>query len=245
MSPSEIAATVRRLNPRFLVGLAQPEIDVILAAAKQRHFQAKSIVCHEGHPAIHLYLLLSGRARFFTTTSAGQKMALFWVTPGEITGGAAILSRPLDHVLSTEVGRASSMLVWERPMIRALAEKYPKLLDNGLLIAHDYFVLYRAIHLSLACKTARQRLAIVLANLATGIGHRVPAGVELDITNEELANEAHVTHFTASRLLSHWQRTGVLSKTRGKVVLPSPELLLTQEASGKSPHSSADSPNCS
>ena len=92
-------------------------------------------------------------------------------------------------------------------------------MSNALLIAHDYLVLYRALHLSLACHSARQRLATVLVNLASGIGQRVPEGVQLDVNNEELANEAHVTHFTASRLMSEWQRNGMLIKRRGKVLL--------------------------
>ena len=84
------------------------------------------------------------------------------------------------------------------------------------------------MQLSLVCHNARQRLATVLVNLATGFGHKVPEGVQLDVKNEELANEANVTHFTASRLMSEWQRNGMVIKRRGKVLLPSPELLSEQ-----------------
>ena len=70
-----------------------------------------------------------------------------------------------------------------------------------MLIAFDYLVAYRAMHVSLTCHTARQRLATVLVNLASGIGQEVPGGIELDVNNEELANEANVTLFTASRLV--------------------------------------------
>jgi hypothetical protein len=34
-----------------------------------------------------------------------------------------------------------------------------------------------------------------------------------------LANAANVTAFTASRVLSAWQRNGVLKKSRGKILL--------------------------
>ncbi len=46
------------------------------------------------------------------------------------------------------------------------------------------------------------------------MGHRGPEGTELDITNEELAHEDNITIFTASRLLSEWQRKGILTKRR-------------------------------
>jgi len=54
--------------------------------------------------------------------------------------------------------------------------------------------------------------------------------MELDVTNEELAEAANVTPFTASRLISQWQRRGALVKTRGKILLQSPGNLLLSAA---------------
>jgi CRP-like cAMP-binding protein len=34
-----------------------------------------------------------------------------------------------------------------------------------------------------------------------------------------LANKANITLFTASRLLSEWQRSGAVVKTRGRILL--------------------------
>jgi CRP/FNR family transcriptional regulator, nitrogen oxide reductase regulator len=92
-----------------------------------------------------------------------------------------------------------------------------------------YLAAYRAVHASLICDSAPQRLAQVLANLADGIGQKVPGGVELDVRNEELANEANISPFTASRLLSAWQREGILVKRRGKVLLRFPGRLLRHD----------------
>jgi CRP-like cAMP-binding protein len=205
--------------------LTAPELKAVLECARMREYSANSVISHEGHPAEHFYLLLSGRARFFTLTPEGEKILLVRLAPGEVLGGAAILSQRVDYLLSTETVQKSRFLVWNRTSIAALCQQNPKLMSNALLIAHDYLVLHRALHLSLACHSARQRLATVLVNLATGIGQKVPEGVQLDVNNEELANEAHVTHFTASRLMSEWQRNGMLIKRRGKVLLPAPELL--------------------
>jgi CRP/FNR family transcriptional regulator, nitrogen oxide reductase regulator len=230
MTRAEISAAVAQLKPRFFNGLTAPELKAVLDCARPRAYLAGSVVHHEGHPGDRMFLLLSGRARFFTLTPEGDKVLLFWAVPGEVLGGAATLARQCDYLLSSETVKDSRFLVWSRTNIAALCQQYPRLMSNALLIAHDYMVLYRALHLSLACHSARQRLATVLVNLATGIGQRVPEGVELDVNNEELANEAHVTHFTASRLMSEWQRSGVLIKRRGKVLLSSPELLFSQQS---------------
>ena len=230
MTPSEIAAAVQDLKPRFLEGLAPPEIEAVVAAAKVRRYLPHSVVTNQDHPAEHLFLLVSGRARYFYITPDGRKTLLLWIPPGETFGGAAFLAKPFPYLVSVETVKNSSVLVWDRATIREFAMGCPRLVENALLIAFDYLVAYRAMHVSLTCHTARQRLATVLVNLASGIGRAVPEGIELDVSNEELANEANVTLFTASRMLSQWQRRGMVLKNRGKVLLRSPEQLLSQES---------------
>lgn len=211
---------------RFLEGLSPFDLHVILATAKERHFKSNVVVANQGNPADHLFLLTKGRARFFYNTQEGKKVILLWLTPGEIFGGAALLSTPSLYLVSTETLKDSSMLVWDRAALRHLAVRYPRLLENALLIGYDYLAWYVADHLALISETARQRLAGVLVCLAKTIGERVPSGFEFDATNEELAGAANVTTFTVSRLLSEWQSNGAVLKHRGKVLLRSPERLL-------------------
>jgi CRP/FNR family transcriptional regulator, nitrogen oxide reductase regulator len=220
------AAFLRERKPRFFDGLDAPDIRTILAAGTQQRFSANSVVVSQGYPAGHLYLLLTGRIRRFFLTEDGQKIVLLRIPPGEIFGEAAVLARPVDYLVSSEAMTNSSMLVWSRATIRGLCERYPRLMENALLISFDYLAMYRAAHASLICNSAPQRLAHVLAHLADGIGEKVPGGIELDVRNEELANEANISLFTASRLLSAWQREGILVKRRGKVLLRFPGRLL-------------------
>lgn len=226
MPLSKPAAVTSNLRSRFLEGFLPLDLNVILAAAKQRHFTSNSVVVNQGNPADHLFLLINGRARLFFNTQEGKKVILLWLTPGEIFGGAALLSTPSLYLVSTETLKDSSMLVWERAALRNLAGRYPRLLENALLIAYDYLAWYVADHVALTSHTARQRLAGVLVCLAQTIGEKVSGGFEFDATNEELAAAANVTAFTASRLLSKWQSNGAVLKHRGKVLLRSPERLL-------------------
>jgi len=55
----------------------------------------------------------------------------------------------------------------------------------------------------------------------------------LDVTNEELSQAANVTAFTTSRQLNHWQREGILTKSRGKIVLSKPHKLFGLEVPSK------------
>lgn len=223
---AEIMSLIRVLRPRFFEGLSSSDVASIIAPATKRPFPHRSVMAHEGYPADHLFLMIRGRARGFSMTSRGEKIPVLWFPPGEIFGGAAFLSKPTEYLVSTEAVNNSTVLVWDRSTIRSLGARYPRLIENALLIAYDYFVVYRSLLISATCQNARQRLAQVLGNLASGIGRTVAEGVELDVRNEELANEANITIFTASRLLNEWQREGLLTKSRGKVVVRSPEALM-------------------
>ena len=213
------------LTPRFFEGLDAADIKAVLSAATERHLPAKCLITNQGDRADRLFLLTAGRARYFFATKGGRKQVLLWLPPGEIFGAMALLTKPSTYIVSTETVQPSSMLVWKRSTIRGLAKRYPRLTENALLVASDYLSVYVATHIALTSLTARQRLARLLANLASGFGHKVVGGIELDVTNEDLANAANVTHFTASRLLSEWDRSGVLIKRRGKILLRSTELL--------------------
>src|SRR5437879_5718595 len=158
------------LRAPFLEGLAPLELDRILAASAERAFVADSTVTSQGEPANRLFLLTKGQARYFFIASDGRKLMLPWILPGEVFGGMAILSTPSCYLVSTEMLKDSAALTWDRPTLRYLVSQYPKLLENALSIASDYFTWYLATHAALTGSTARQRLAQTLVIIARHIG---------------------------------------------------------------------------
>jgi CRP-like cAMP-binding protein len=219
MASSGIAAVSVGWISTFFDGLAEQDRKKILAAAKPRRFAANSVITYQGHPADSLFLLTKGRARYFFDEHGGQHILLHWLAVGELIGGKTLLAKPSSYLLGSETVRECNLLVWDRATIRSFVEQYPVLLENALGVASDYLAWYLAAHVALTCHSAEQRLARVLDSLVAVIGQKVPDGVELDVTNEELANAANVTPFTASRLLSAWQRDGAVKKSRGKILL--------------------------
>ena len=225
MSGSGITSVLVEFRSQFLDGLTPADRKTILAAATQRRFLANSVITNQGHPANHLFLLRKGLARYFFVTGEGKKLLFRWLGPEDLFGGRTVLSSHSSYLFSTEAVTDSSVFVWDRSTIRGLIARYPRLLENALLTASDYLAWHLTSHIGLACHTARQRVAQVLVTLARTIGQKVPGGVALQITNEDLANAANVTPFTASRLMSKWQSDRALVKRRGKVLLRSPERL--------------------
>lgn len=219
--PSPVPAPVR-----FFDGVAPEAIDEIWAAAKNKRVAAKQTIISAGERSSHLFLVRTGRGRFLRVTKAGDEVLLQLLTPGDTFGIGAMLKNPCTYIGSAEASSDIEVMVWEHSTIRKLAGLYPQLADNALRIVLHYLKQYVNRHVRLATKPAEQRLAETLLNLGHGTGRVTPTGVQVDVTNGQLGALADVSLFTASRLLSGWERKGAVSKQRGSVVIHSPEALI-------------------
>jgi CRP/FNR family transcriptional regulator, nitrogen oxide reductase regulator len=222
MTPEEILARVHELKPQFLEGLAPEEVGDVVNAATLRRIHSRTVITREGHDAEKLYLFIEGRGRTFATTPGGEEVILLGIFPGEVAGGRTALREPQKYLVSTETMVDSSTLVWGRTVFLPFLAKYPRVVENGLMTASDYLESYQDLLIAASHDTAGKRVARALDGWAKSIGKRVDDGLGLHINNEELANQANVTIFTVSRLLSEWQRKGLLVKSRGKVVIRTP-----------------------
>lgn len=210
----------------FLAGIRANQLSEILDAADTRQLKAGRIIMREGTAASRLFLLKSGRAKFYRLTSSGNEVLLSTLGPGDAFGLGNLLAPPPACVGTAETTRDSELFVWQPRRIRRLAEKYPRLAQNALGIVLRRLAAHFDRLVQLTACSAEERLAHVLLRLSKECGAIVPSGAHLAITNEELAAEAHVSPFTVSRLLNVWARTGALSKSRGQVFIKSPEKLI-------------------
>jgi CRP/FNR family transcriptional regulator, nitrogen oxide reductase regulator len=203
-------------------GLSDQEMKTIVAAGELRYVRRGDVIFTQGDFANRFMLIVTGRARYFYATPNGEKLLLMWLTPGESLGSSALYPNPGRYLASSEAVRDSNLLVWDRPTIRRLTIQIPRLLGNALTIASAYLDWYIATHVALTCQAAPQRLAHVLATLASSIGRKTEDGIVIDITNDELASAANITRFTASRLLASWNSRKLIRKSRGRILVSAP-----------------------
>jgi CRP-like cAMP-binding protein len=214
------------LRPRFLSGLTSDQVSTILSSAVHQSLKPRSIAIRQGDPPARLLLLTGGRAVHFVVSRDGTKVPLYWLVPGQLFGGCAMLEEPTPYFASTEIQSQGCAFVWSREAIRGFLRKFPVLMDNALTIAvTEQLVWLLAVRVSFASDDAPMRIARLLIGLACGVGKTAPKGIEIVAPNEELAAAAGVTPYTFSRILSKWKRAGVLTKRRGAIVLLRPELL--------------------
>jgi CRP-like cAMP-binding protein len=165
----------------------------------------------------------------YILTENGSEVILLWIVPGDIIGLVSLLANPPNYMANGTTVTESEFLVWDHITIRRLARTYPRLTEKGFRLALNYLGHFFKRHASVMTKSAESRLAHALLQLATDAGQVQQSGVAIDITNEQLSSLSDISPFTASRLLSKWERDGMLSKQRGRVTLLAPESLMMAE----------------
>jgi CRP/FNR family transcriptional regulator, nitrogen oxide reductase regulator len=224
-SQPTLPTTVRS---KFLAGFDLKATSKILAAAKVREIAAKHTIFSVGEPASRLFLLRKGRARYYMATKAGDEILLQWLLPGDVCGLGTLLTHPPNYMGTAAAIFDCELLVWEHKSIRKLAKAYPQLAENALRIVLHYLKGYTNRHIGLMTKTSQERLAGTLLSLGHRTGRIHPHGIEIEATNEQLSALADISPFTTSRLLSGWEREGTVSKTRGRVLVHTPEALVVE-----------------
>jgi len=213
------------VKSKFLAGLDDAALRQVLDAAQVRRIAPKRDVTVSGGRPDHLFLLQAGRARLYTPTESGSEVLLLWMVPGDVIGLVSLLADPPAYMASSRTVSECEFLVWDHAAI-CRAKAHQQLAENGLRLALHYVEMYMNRHVGIVTKSAESRLAEVLFHLATKGGKVRPSGVEIDITNEHLSSLSDISPFTASRLLTKWERDGRLSKQRGRVTLRAPESLM-------------------
>jgi CRP-like cAMP-binding protein len=216
------------LKTNFLADLDQRAVDKILSAAARQQSPARQQLLSAGQPATHLFMLRSGRVRYYKITKSGDEIVLHMLGNGDVFGLGTLLKQPTSYMGSAEAMSDCDLLVWEHASIRTQAAAHPQLAENALRIVLQYLRSYVDRHLGLVTTNAQHRLAITLLDLGHRTGRVLPNGVEIAATNEQLGSLADISRFTTSRLLKGWERSGAISKGREKVVIHIPEALATK-----------------
>jgi len=221
MKTASAVALPAGFQSTFFEALTALEIKVVLAAAKPERVSSRQLLQREGDPATRLWLLVTGRAAAYRVADEGGKLFLRWGVPGDVFGLATIVRAPARYLVTVEAVQEGSLLAWDLASCQALVLQCPSLSRAVNSVVSNYLDGLIEALAARSFLTAERRLARMLVVSARLIGRTGREGIELDLTNEQLAVTANVSLFTATRKLSKWQDLGILKKHRGKIVLRS------------------------
>lgn len=196
----------------------------IASRARLRTYGKRDAFFMQGEPLRELFLVRSGHVKL-TQLSAGGKEVLLWVSgPHSVLGIRAEMNNQ-PYSCSAYAIEACTAWCWDRAALTYLSSKHRRLGQNMTAILMDRVRELEERFRELATESVSRRLALALLRLGGQIGKKVPQGIEIRLSREEMAQMTGTTLFSISRTLSEWARQKLVLAGRQSVVIPDTEAL--------------------
>ncbi len=222
----DLGEIIRRSN---LFQNVIPEVfEQAMASGMLRSVEEGGFYFLQDDPATHAYVLVEGRVKMVQIMPNGQQITLRIMTPGQTYGGIAMLNPKPGYPATAQAVENSTAMAWDTAQLRKLAEKNSALSLNTMQLMHGYITELQERQKALVTQRVEQRIARILLKLAAQTGKKVDDGVLIDIplTRQDVAEMSGTTLFTVSRTFNEWERGGLLSIGRARVVIRDPHGLV-------------------
>lgn len=214
--------------------LTRPQIREILDAAQTARYDAGQTVFAEGTPVERFFLLLDGHVRVQRTSAEGDQIILLHIAPGQLFGIGAALGHkayPATAVAADDC----VVLFWPNRLWPEFITRYEGFATQTYATVGGRLNDMHAVIVEMATKQVEQRIASALLRLITQMGRKVDTGIEIEfpITRQNISDMTGSTLHTVSRLLSAWEKEGIVASERKKIVVTAPhQLVLLSGAAG-------------
>lgn len=150
-----------------------------------------------------------------------------FIGPGNIFGAVGLFTDgcyPADAAAVSDTLEAS----WSQPALLGLMTRYPQIAINAVHVIGQRLQEMQNRMRELATQLAERRIAYALARLAQQSGHSTAGGtaIPFPLCRKHVADVAGTTLHTASRILTRWEKAGLLVSQRRRLTIRNPSELL-------------------
>lgn len=204
----------------FWTLLSQDERDSLSALGLARDYTVGATLCLEGDPATHVFVLLAGWVKIFSTTKDGKEIVLALRGDNDIVGETAGETTGRRNATIRAIGKVRALIVPH--------DKFSSFLDanQGADRAYRRVVTQKfndtdAILRSRTGTSGAQRLARLLLDLAERHGSEVNGAifVVMPLSQAELASLAGTSRATVTRALSNWRGRGLIRTGQRRITI--------------------------
>ena len=207
-------------------GIPRVNLEKILGDSYQTSFERNETLFYQDDPAKNFYVLLEGRIKLSQLTLGGDQVTLHYLHPGEAFGIIAVL-REISFPVTAEAVEESVCIGWTDEMMKKWILAYPQIALNSIRILSKFILTFQDRIRELSTERVEQRVARSLLRLAQHGGEKTSEGVSLGmkLTRQDIADMSGTTLYTVSRVLTKWERMGLVICGKGPVVIKEPHLL--------------------
>jgi CRP-like cAMP-binding protein len=207
---------VRQL-PTFL-NLTAVECREIVAATHEKEFARRQTIFIEGAPCRQVLLILSGCVKTTQLGPSGCEVILRLSGPGELVG-ALELYLGSNNLVTARTTQPTTALVWDTTTFEAVSDRFPTLRRNTARLLGLRLQELEERFREISTQKVAPRLSHQLLRLSSQLRQHSKGALEISLSREELAQLTGTTLFTVSRLLSQWERLGIVSTRREGVIV--------------------------
>jgi len=214
--------------------LERSQIREVLDLAEPKRFDAGAAVFEEGMPAERFYLLLDGHIRVVRTTEGGDQVIALHIVAGQLFGIAAAIGRVTYPATAMTVDDCL-VLSWSTGQWSNFIAKYDGFATESYKVVGERMGEMNNRLVEMATQQVEQRVARAVLRLINQSGKKTDGGIEIDfpITRQNLSDMTGTTLHTVSRLMSAWEKNGLVKSTRRHIVVTDAHgLVVLSEKSG-------------
>lgn len=209
------------------MGLPDPVLEAVAAAARPRRVARATRIFNQGDENIRAHVVIEGGVRISQTGSDGAQVVVRFVSPGEMFGTVALFTDgnyPADATALADTLEAS----WSEVELLDLMTRYPQIAINAIRIIGRRLQEVQNRMRELATQSAERRVAHALLRLVRQSGRSTTAGttINFSLRRKDVADVAGTTLYTASRILTGWEKAGLLVSQQRRLTIRNPSELL-------------------
>jgi len=204
----------------LLQGVSRNDVSRLVQAAHRKNLQEGEFFFLQGDPAERMYVLLQGRVKLTQVGPDGQQALIRVITPVSLFALVAI-TKADDYLVTAQAAEDCQALYWTRRELMGFVLEVPQLALNAMGIMADNLQEIQERFRQVTTEPVEQRLAHTLIRLAAQSGKSVNQGIliDLSLTRQDLAEMSGTTLYTASRMLSQWEKQGLVITGRKRVII--------------------------
>lgn len=207
--------------------LERRQIRAILDQATARRYDEGVAVFSEAAPAERFFLLLDGYIRVVRVTPTGDQVTVLHIPSGQLFGIAEALGR--DTYPATAMTASECLaLSWPMRLWQSFVADYDGFATETYSTVGSRMGEMNNRIVEMATQQVEQRVANAVLRLVNQTGRKVGDGIEIDfpITRQDLSELAATTLHTVSRLLSGWEKEGLVRSRRKRITVTDPHALV-------------------
>jgi len=202
-------------------GLTPDDLKSVLSRSSRQEAPRGSFLYQQGEAAKTMFLLEAGRVRLKELAPDGREVLIRLIYPGEVFG--AVIADGLYRA-TAQADRPVRAHAWTAKAFTELLDRFPRLQKNLFALTKRFMYLSRDRLRMLATASVEDRIDWAVAYLAERSGR--PRGDGIVIAERsiqrDIADLAATTIYTVNRVLSAYERRGILTRQRGRITLLRP-----------------------